>query len=496
MEKTQASLIIQNGTIVTMDKENRILTDGAVAVRGNTIIEVGDSDTIRGKYSADEVLDATDKVVMPGLVDTYGHAGHGLIKGIYHPEHGWPTGTFYFNATTEDWWHAEGLLSAVERIRFGVTTGLTVVGATPARMDSPVFAKRQAQSAEKAGVRSVIAVGPPDPFVSHLPEPWSGTFWQKGRPVKKEFSFRDTIENTVKIIQDWHHGLDERIQVALHYPYLFGRQAAHPRHPFVYDPEVHVPLMIEKADEVKGLADRYQVLLHSHAFAGSVSFALRHYGRSRVERFLDGKVAFAHCNGLAREEIETLGSHATGICAVPFTHENILYGPCPIIELLQHGANVAISTDGTAPYCSYDLFKDISRAIWNEWMRFQDQTVFPPGKALRMVTIDAANVLGLGQLVGSLEPGKRADVILVDFNRPHLVPGELVPRLLAFYANGNDVESVIVDGKIIMQDRRVISVDEGEVIQSAREEAQKAFERQEIRGYLGMDQDFWTSWKY
>jgi 5-methylthioadenosine/S-adenosylhomocysteine deaminase len=139
MKKRQASLIIQNGTVVTMDKENRILRNGAVVVRGNTIVEVGDSDVIRGRYSADQLLDASDRVIMPGLVDTYGHAGHGLIKGIYHPERGWPTGTFYFHATTEDWWHAEGLLSAVERICFGVTTGLTVVGATPARMDSPVL---------------------------------------------------------------------------------------------------------------------------------------------------------------------------------------------------------------------------------------------------------------------------------------------------------------------------------------------------------------------
>jgi len=312
MRKTRVSLIIRNGTVVPMDNENRILTNGAVVVKGNTIVDVGDADVIPGRYSSDRVLDAAGKVVMPGLVDTYGHAGHGLIKGIYHPEHGRPTGKFYFHATSEDWWHAEGLLSAVERIRFGVTTGLTVVGATPARMDSTVF-----------------AVGPPDPLVTHLREPWSGTFWQEGRPVVKQFSFRDTIENSVRIIKDWHQSLDERIQVALHYPYLFGRQAAHPRHPFVYDPAVHVPLMIEKAEEVKELVDRYGILLHSHAFAGSISFALKHYGSVLVDRLLAGKVAFAHCNGLVSEEIETLGSHATGICAVPFSHENILYGPCP-----------------------------------------------------------------------------------------------------------------------------------------------------------------------
>ena len=113
-----------------------------------------------------------------------------------------------------------------------------------------------------------------------------------------------------------------------------------------------------------------------------------------------------------------------------------------------------------------------------------------------MVTIDAANALGLGHLVGSLEPGKRGDIILIDFDRPHLQPGKLIPRMLAFYANGNDVESVIVDGRILMQDRRVLSVDEGEVVQFAREQADKAFERQDIRSYLEMGEDFWRSWKY
>lgn len=254
--------------------------------------------------------------------------------------------------------------------------------------------------------------------------------------------------------------------------------------------------MIEKAEEVKDLADRYQVLLHSHAFVGSVGFALQHYGKERVHRLLDGRVAFAHCNGLEPEEIETLGSHATGICVVPFTHENIWYGSCPVVELLQQGAVVSISTDGTTPYCSYDLLKEISRAVWTQWTRFGDQSVLPPGKALRMVTIDAARVLGIGHLVGSLELGKRADIILVDFNRPHLAPGELIPRMLAFYANGNDVETVIVDGKIVMQDRRVLWVDEKEVVQCAREEAQRAFERQDIGDYLQIDQDFWMNWKY
>lgn len=496
MINQQVDLIIENGTVLTMDPDNRILINSSVVVQGNSIIEIGDNETIRQKYSSVQTLDATNKVVMPGLVDTYGHAGHGLVKGIHHPEHGWPTGALYFHSTTEKWWYAEGLLSSVERLRFGVTTGLTVVGATPARMDSPVFAERQAQAVVDVGIRSMISVGPPDPYVSHLPEPWSGTFWVDNKPVEKLFTYQDTLNNTVKIIEDWNHREDERIQVAIHYPYLFGRQAAHPKIPFVYNPAEHVPLMVEKADEIKDLAERYQVLLHSHAFVGSVRFALKYYGTERVNRLLSGKVAFAHSNGLEQDEIEVLGSHETGICVVPFTHENILYGPCPIIELLQAGANVTISTDGTAPYCSYDLFKDISRAIWTQWMRFKDQTLLPPGKALRMVTIDAARALGMDHLIGSIEPQKRADIILVDFNRPHLVPGESIPRLLAFYTNGNDVETVIVNGKILMKDHQVLSVNETDVVQMAREESQKAFKRQNISKYLQMDDNFWMGWKY
>jgi cytosine/adenosine deaminase-related metal-dependent hydrolase len=167
-----------------------------------------------------------------------------------------------------------------------------------------------------------------------------------------------------------------------------------------------------------------------------------------------------------------------------------------VIELIQRGARVSIATDGTTPYCSYDLFKDISRAIWTQWMRFKDQSLFPPGKALRMVTIDAANVLGIGDLVGSIETGKRADVIIIDFNRPHLVPGDLIPRMLAFYANGNDVDSVVVDGKIVMRDRRVLTVDQDEVVRQAREESRRAFDRYDIRRYLEMDESFWTGWRY
>lgn len=489
-------MIVENGIILTMDGGNRVQYNGSVVIQGNTIADVGTTEEIRNKYSAQQTIDASHKVVMPGLVDTYGHAGHGLIKGIYHPKLGWPSSDLYFHQTSSDWWYAEGRLSALERLRFGVTTGLTVVGATPARVDTPVCAERQIQAVGEAGIRSVLAVGPPDPLVSHLPSPWTGTVWEEKGPVTRQFTFQDALNNSVQLFEKWNRAYDDRVQMALHYPYLFGRQAAHPKIPFVYQPDEHVPIMIEKAEEIKAVAEKYDILLHSHAFVGSVQFALTHYGEQRTHRLLDGKVLFAHCNGLKDAEIRTLGSHGTGVSVVPFTHENILYGLCPVVELLDSGARVAISTDGTAPYCSYDLFKDLSRAVWGQWMRLQDQTALPPGKVLRMATIEAAEALGMDHLVGSIEIGKRADIILIDLDRPHLVPNESIPRLLVFYTNGNDVDTVIVNGQTLMRNRRVLSMDEEAVVMSAKSEAAKVFQRYDVSAYGQAGHRYWMGSRY
>jgi 5-methylthioadenosine/S-adenosylhomocysteine deaminase len=480
---------------VTMDPLHRVIHDGAVAVEGQSIAAVGSIEEVRESFEAGAILDAKYKAVMPGLVDTYGHAGHGMIKAIRHPNLGWPTNDLYFHAADEGWWAAEGLLSAAERLRFGVTCGLTVVGATPARMDSPIFAVRQAEAVESVGIRGILGVGPPDPFVSHLPEPWEGTFWSGDKPVRQRFTYEQALQNSVSFIEAWHGAADGRVRAALHYPYLFGRHATHPRFPFTYSDD-HLPVVIEKADEIRDLADRYGVLLHSHAFRGSITFGLNVFGPERARRLLGPHVILAHCNDLSAEEVQVLGEERVNVALVPFTAENIVHGVCPAVELLQAGANVTISTDGTAPYCSYDLFKEISRAMWAQWTRLSDFRLIPPGKALRMVTIDAARALGLGDMIGSLEVGKRADIILVDMNRPHLVPASTVPRLLAFYANGNDVDTVLVDGKVLMQDRKILSVDEGSLLERAREAAARAFARFDVSPYLETDDSFWLGWRH
>jgi cytosine/adenosine deaminase-related metal-dependent hydrolase len=418
-----------------------------------------------------------------------------MIKAIYRPDIGWPTNQLYFHATDERWWHVEGLLSALERLKFGVTTGYTVVGGTPARIDDPIYAERQAQAVDEIGIRAMIGVGPPDPHVSHLAKPWSATKWKNGKPTDVLFSFEDAMDNTISVIRKWHKKADQRIHVSIHYPYLFGRQAAHPRIPFVYNDSL-IPEMIRRSRQVREAADHHNVLLHTHIFYGSIAYGMEKFGREYVDYLMHTPVAFAHSNGLLPEEIEILGEKKAGICVAPYTHENLNYGVCPVIELLKSGCNVSIATDGTAPYCSYDLFKEISRAIWAQWVQYKDQSLLPPGKALRMVTIDAAKVLGLDQLTGSLEIGKRADVILVDLNQPHLTPSVMIPRLLTHYVNGKDVETVLVDGRILMENREVKCADESKILAMARKEAEKSFELIDLAPYLIMGRNFWQGYRY
>lgn len=488
--QTQIDLLIVGGTVLTMDSENRIIENGAIAIQSDSIVAIGTVEALAQTFVATRTLDAHRMAVMPGLIDTYGHAGHGLVKGILHPKLGWPNNQLYFHSTSAEWWYAEGLLSALERLRFGVTCGFSVIGATPARVDSPVFTERQAQAVQEVGIRGVLGVGPPDPFVHHLTEPWSGTIWHGEESKSNPFTFQDAFANTVDLIRTLNNTADGRIRMALHYPYLLGRETEHPLFGFRYAAD-DIRAILDGSLKIREAAQQHGVILHSHAFQGAVRFAVKNFGRRIVEELLGRDVVLAHCNGLLEDEVQLLGERGVSIAVVPMTQENVLYGWCPAIELLRAGANVTISTDGTAPYSSYDLFKDISRAIYAQCMRFGDENVLPAGKALRMVTIDAARALGLDQMIGSLEVGKRADVILVDLNRPHLTPTTMLPHQLAFYANGNDVDTVIVNGMILMEHRHVKTVDVQSILEMARIESDRAFRRLDIAPFLQIDPSFW-----
>ncbi len=493
----EVDLLVLGSFVLTMDAHDRVFEDGGVAVRAGEIVAVGPRVELEGRYRPAETLCGGRRVLMPGLVDTYAHAGHGMIRGLFHPDHGWPAGELYWHATSERWWYAEALLAATERLRCGVTTGVSVVGATPARCDSPVFAEQGARAYAETGVRVVLGVGPPDPLFSHLEEPWSGSFLEGGHWVRRNFSYRDALQSSLETVRNWHGAAGGLVEVALAPPYLFGRHVEHRRRPQRLPTAEDAPDMLARAEELRGHADRYGIQLHTHMFRGSVSFALKYFGAGAVSGLLGPDVVIAHANGLLEPEVTTLGAAGCAVATVAYTHENLWYGLAPIPELIEAGATVTISSDGAAPYTSLDLWRELPRALWNQWLIRGNERILPPGVALRMVTVEAARALGLGDRIGSLEVGKRADLIAVDLDRPHLVSGAFTPRLLVHYATGQDVGTVIVDGRVLLRDGRPTRIDPAEIASLAREEATLALERLGVDEVGRYTQAFWNArvWK-
>ena len=206
--KEKVDILIKGGTLLTMDMKGTIYDDGAIAVNECKIVAVGKTASLEKNYSSEKVINAKRKAIMPGLIDTYGHSGHGLIGGFHHPRHGWPAGKLYWHATTDKWWYAEAQLAALERLRFGVTTGASIVGSTPARTDSPIFGIRNAEAYAKVGTKIVLGVGPPDIYIPHIQE-WKGSFFENGEWVWKDFTYEDAMRNSIEIIEKWHMGAME-----------------------------------------------------------------------------------------------------------------------------------------------------------------------------------------------------------------------------------------------------------------------------------------------
>lgn len=478
-----ADLLVLGGTVVTVDAKDRVIADGGVAIARGRITALGTRAEVEAAYHAPEVVRADSHAVLPGLVDAYAHAGHGMIRGIFNPESAWPTFPLYWHHTTPEWWRADARLSALERLMSGVTTGMSVIGATPARADHAVFSDVNAEAYLEAGLSLVLGVGPPDPVFPHLPEPFEGSFLVGDKWERRRFTYQDAITVTRDVVRRWHGAGDGRVSVAIASPYLLGRHVEHRRMRHRLPDARDVPVMLAHAREMRALADELGVLIHTHMFRGSVAFARAMFGEQETARLLGPDVAIAHANGLDDDEVALLGARGCGIASVAYTHENLWYGVAPIPKLIAAGCPVAVTTDGAAPYTSLDLWREMARARWNQWMVTGDQRLLTPEQTLRTVTIDAARVLNLSDRVGSLEPGKDADLILVDLSGPHLGPVADLAASLVGYATSADVRTVIAKGEVLLRDRTPLRVDRDAILAAAREEAAKALAHIDLAPY-------------
>jgi len=448
-------ILINHGIVVTMDSERRIVDDGSVAIEKDKIVDIGPTGELQNQYSAGEVIDATQMLVLPGLINGHTHAGFSLGRGVgddlslleAHDKVYAPL-TFSSAVSPEDIYLGT-LLSCVEYIR----TGSTCI------VDQYAQPQEVARAVETAGIRGVLS----PMMIDSWPGEEKPSFLQDRKEV---------IDDAVDLIKNWNGEAEGRIRC------WFG-----PMHEMSATKEMLL--------EVVALAKQYNVGIHVHLAEtlAQVDAIKKSYGKRSIEYAYDlgvlrpGTVA-AHCCWLSAHDITLLAQSGASVAHTPTTEMKISDGIEPAPRLLEAGVNVSLGTDSSAQ-CngSSDLVQEMKTAALLHKVNYPlDPGVITAERLLEMVTVNGAKAVMWYNEIGSLEKGKKADVILVDLKKPHLTPLLRQPKLNAvnlfvYSAVGDDVDTMIVNGKIIMLHRKILTLDEAQVMAEAQEAAERLIER-------------------
>jgi 5-methylthioadenosine/S-adenosylhomocysteine deaminase len=419
LTREQVDLLVKGGVVVTVDAHDTILEHADLAVRGNTIVAIGDS----LPYVAGDAIDARGKVVLPGLVDVHMHET--LLRGVCEdlPLMEWLQQICFPKDRSFQAHHsrAAALMSQLEMIKAGITTFVDIFR----------YPDECAEVAEQSGLRAVLS-----PQIIETP-PGAG----------------ETLESACRFVEAWRDRVPRRIHA------WFG-----PHAPYSCSPELY--------REVVDLAERYGVGIHTHLSEtqDEVEQIRSRYGMSPVA-YLDSLGALgpqtlaAHCVAISDQDIEILKRRDVAVAHNPTSNAKTASGICPASKLVEAGVRVGLATDSNLSNNRLDMFAEMKMAALLQKLARSDATALPSRQALRLATIDGARCLGLGHEIGSLEAGKKADIILVDFDQPHLWPlvlgeGGNVIAHLVYAACAADVDTTIVDGRVLMRNRQVCTLDE------------------------------------
>lgn len=458
-------LLLTNATVITMDEKRRVIKHGAVGIENKRIAFVGDTKEALAA-GAKEVIDCENHVVMPGFVDAHGHGGHSIFKSIVEDTSYWmPVMTHaYKHYVTDEFWYHEGRLSALERLQAGVTTGVCVLGSQP-RCDSPIFAMNNAKAYDEVGVKDIVCTGP-----CSLPWPHRFSRYEDGRRVKKEVAYEEILESLETVVSELNHAHDDRTKA---YVAPFGAVTSiDPSAPTPADRCVRLTEHdLRQAADMRRIARKYDTRIHTDAFGGMIHLA----HQDKKNALLGPDVHLQHCTGLSFDEVLTVKETDTHISVAPGMGQ--LVNRTPVIEMLELGVTVALTTDGSMLSTGFDMFDAMKRARMVFRRAMNDNYYLPAEKVLEMTTIDAAKCLGLEKEIGSLEIGKRADVIAVNLMNPRLMPRFNIIETLVGNGHPTDVNLVVVDGQIAMKDGKAVHVNEEEVLLKAEQEAQETVQR-------------------
>ena len=426
-----ADLIIKNGTILTMDSKNSILENGFLSIRGDSISHMGTGDM--PSIKADKIIDAKGGLVLPGLVNGHTHAAMTLFRGLADdlPLMQWLENYIFPAERNMDaaFVHTGTLLALAEMILSGTTTFC----------DMYLFEEEVAKAAKKAGVRCLVGE-----VLYDFPSPNYG-------------SVGEGLEYTESLIQKWRD--DPIVSIAVE-----------PHSLFTCSPEL---LM---ASNELALKHRVPLIIHVAETLNEVSEIKGKYAKTPIEHLdslglLGTHLIADHCVHLGPSDIKKMAEHGAKVVHNPESNMKLASGIAPVPELIKQGVTVGLGTDGCASNNNLDLFSEMDTAAKLHKVHAMDPTVVDAVTVLRMATIEGARALGLQDITGSLEIGKKADVIVIDTHKPHLTPMYNAASSLVYAASGNDVTHSVINGKLVMEDRKLLTLDLDEIIARSREKS-------------------------
>ncbi|HSK67453.1 MAG TPA: amidohydrolase family protein, partial [Anaerolineales bacterium] len=437
----KVNTLFTNAFVLTMDGSLTQYSPGAVAVNGDSIVTVGLEQDITREYSADEVIDCGGKVLMPGLINAHTHVPMTLLRGLADDLRldVWLMG--YMMPVEREFVSPEfvrlgTLLACAEQIRSGITTF----------NDMYYFEEDVAQAAADAGVRAVCGQ-----TVMKFPAPDAA-------------SFEDSLQMAREFIQKWKNHPLIVPAVAPHAPYTCTAE-----------------ILRATAD----LAKEFDVPLHTHL--SETAFEVENMRNEngmpvipsvKKQGILDAKLIAAHCVHVDVGEIRSLYNAGAGVSHNPSSNLKLASGFAPVMKMLETGVNVGIGTDGPASNNDLDMFEEVRLAAFIAKAVTNDPTSLPAPQALLMATRLGAQALHIGHLTGSLEAGKRADLILVDVSPVHNAPSfkraaDNAYAQIVYASKSTDVSDVMVNGKWLMRDRQLLTLNEEELLARANEIARK-----------------------
>jgi len=468
-------LVVTGGAVITLDATRRVIPDGAVAMRGGRILAVGSAAEIAAQFpSPIRVVEARGKAVLPGLIDTHAHAGHGLVRT---PGNGdaaaWSEACriIYSSASPASFWFAEARLAGLERLKAGVTTGVSVLGGGDCimRLDTPAAGEARARAIAEIGIRDIMAIGPRRPPFPHDLE------MEDGRT--RAIPFEDMLETMGLLFERLHDR--GRMKLCTFMPVY--REAAHDA--------AKVTEIKAQGRSVRELGAHFKARFHQDGHRGnSIAMADAMFGLLGPDAFLSG------CTDLTDADIATLVKTGAHVIHNPSAIA-AMRGFCPVVKLLEAGVNVAIASGGTAPDRSGGMFRHAFKAMRYAQRAARDDSLLPPGRALEMITLDAAAALGMEREIGSLEEGKRADLITVDLTAPHMAPAKMPVWRVVCFATGTDVRDVVIGGEVLMEERRLPHLDETEIVAAAEAETAQMLRRSGL-GHMAMEDPGWGRVRY